>query len=67
MMADSGYAREDDNPTSLILDLNLVASLTEPVRKSINRWPSIANVREVDRLRKDHVAIPHHFEVIKHG
>jgi hypothetical protein len=38
-----------------------MASLTEPVRKSINRWPRMANVRKLDRLRKDHVAIPHHF------
>jgi hypothetical protein len=48
-MAESGDAREDDDSSSLILDLNLMASLTEPVRKSINRKPRMANVRKLAR------------------
>ena len=66
MMANSGDACEDDDSSSLILDPNLVASLAKPARKSVNRWPRMANVREVDGLCQDHAAIPHHLEVIKH-
>ena len=55
---DGSDARENNNPTGLVLDPNLVASFAKPHRKPINRWPSIANVREVDRLRLDHAAIP---------
>ena len=47
-MVHSSDARKDDNSSGLILDPNLMASLTEPFRKSINRRPRMANVREAD-------------------
>ncbi len=66
-MANGGHSRKNNNPAGLILDPNLVASLVELPRKSINRWPRMANVREVNGLRLDHAAILDHFEVIQHG
>ena len=57
-MADGGDPRENNNPTGLILDPNSVAPVAKPHRKPINRWPCVANVREVDCLRLDHAAIP---------
>jgi len=63
MMANSGDASQNNDPTGLILDPNPVASLAERPRKPTNRWPCVANVREVDCFRLDHAAIPHHLEV----
>src|SRR5208283_4645853 len=66
MMANSDDAGQNNDPTGLILDPNPVAMLAKPARKPINSWPCVANVREVNGLRLDHAAIPHHLEVVQH-
>jgi hypothetical protein len=37
------------------------------IGKLLNRRPSMTNLGKVDRLRLDHAAILHHFEIVEHG